>query len=291
MDLHPIGIAGHHAEATCSGDDLLQIGRVEARLLDRAAQLLEVLRSPSGKLLDLGIHGEQSIEIRAVRNAPSLKLRPAPCRGGVVAALKRKRARVPIVGAGQDRQHETCVGHVPRHRTVDMLDKRVPPVIGGIDGNPSRHRTNPCDPAIRRRDPDRAAEIRAETDRRHVGGDRGAGPSARAPRRDVQIDRIARQPKDFVGGVDVMCKLRSVRLPDQHGTRGPQPLDRDDVLVRDEMLVDLRPKRRPKALRVQDVLNDERDALEGGADPRRSPNVGRTHPPPTTRSGSRCRSH
>ena len=143
-----------------------------------------------------------------------------------------------------------------------MLDKRVPPVIGRIDGHPPRHRADPGDPAIRRRDADRAAEIRAEADRRHVGGDSGAGPAARASCGHVEIERVARQPENAVGGVHVMRELRRVRLADQDGTCGPQPLDRDDVLLGDEMLVDLRPERRPQILRVQDVLDDEGDALE-----------------------------
>ena len=109
----------------------------------------------------------------------------------------------------------------------------------------------------------RAAAVGAEPERRETGGDRGAGPGGGAARITVEVEGVLRQTRAGRVGEPGGGPVGKGRLADHDRTRLPQLGDDGGVLSALVGREDLRPVRGGHILRLEAVLHQDRDAVQG----------------------------
>ena len=169
----------------------------------------------------------------------------------------RAHARGLERSAGQRADHKRRVGDGPCHdadgveRRRDRLDprRRERPVTGLV-----------ADDAAESRGPDdRAGRLRRECDGHHPCRDRRGRPgrgAAGSPRRVVRVDRRARRPGGELGRHELSERQHPMPAREGHGRR----VDRRPVA-----LVDRRAVGRRHVVRVEDVLDADRDPVQRAA--------------------------
>src|SRR5262249_22138442 len=115
------------------------------------------------------------------------------------------------------------------------------------------------DPAERRGPRDRPAGLRAEGPQAHPASHRRRRAAAGAARRPVQVPGVARRRRVEAG------VLRGHRLADQDRPGLAEPADDGRVLAGDAVGPELRARGSGPVEHVDDVLDADRDAVQGPA--------------------------
>ena len=167
--------------------------------------------------------------------------------------------RVVRVAARDDPVEERAVAHGLRRRP-DLVERRRE-----RDDPVARHgavrRTQPDDPAERRRLLDRAAGVGAERPRCEPARDRRRRAAARASGHARRVPRVPRRPECRVLRRGAHRELVGVRLAERDEPRVLAPLRDGRVVDGDEPLQDLRARCRLDPLRPDHVLERDRHAL------------------------------
>ena len=172
----------------------------------------------------------------------------------------RQAPRVLLVVAGERLQDDRAVVHGARERPAVIERVRVGDDARAADEAERRH--EPDDTAERRGATDRSAGIRAERDRHHARRDRGARSRRGAAREVREVPRIARgRPRQIERRARVRHLVRG-ELAEQHGARVVELRRRGGVFGGNPVDEDTRVRGREDALRVVDVLQPERNAVE-----------------------------
>ena len=172
-------------------------------------------------------------------------------------------ARVLRVVARQRLQDQRAVLDGPRERPAVIERVRVGDDAGAAHQPERGHQAD--DAAERRRAPDRSAGVRAERHRDQPGGDGGARARRGAAREVREVPRIARRRPRQIERRAGVRHLVGGQLAEEHGAGVVEPARRGGVLGGNPVDEDARVARRQDALRVVDVLQRERDAVQRAA--------------------------
>ena len=133
----------------------------------------------------------------------------------------------------------------------------------GADRDASQAGLQADEPAARRGDADRAAQVAGVGERDHPRGDGGRAPARRATRRELGIPRVPRRAVARVLGDRPHAELGRVRLADDDRAGFAKPAHVRAVVVGDPVAERGAALRRRKALgRRQQILDPDRDAAE-----------------------------
>ena len=173
---------------------------------------------------------------------------------------------VDAIGTGDDRQREREVVEVAGERSEARED-------ADGSGNPRRKTEEPrhghtafggleaVDAAEMRGQPDRAAQVRDDLERRQAGRDRRRGASTRSAGRSLEVPRIRRAAEDRIRALIVGEERRDVRVADDDRARRPET-GRDGAVLVGNAIEAFAAERRPQTGDVVAVLESERDAVE-----------------------------
>ncbi len=123
-------------------------------------------------------------------------------------ALRRRRhVGIARLGARRAIEHESRVAHAAAHH---MPDRQPAPALArvGRERHARPRRLETEQPALRRRDADRAAAVGGVRHRQHAGDDRRRGPARRAAGRMLEVPRVAAGPVQARLRVGVQPELR-----------------------------------------------------------------------------------
>ena len=158
----------------------------------------------------------------------------APCapphRRDVVVHPRVVLARVESVLPRDRLQHDGVVEHAPRHRP-GVVDGRLDGHDAGVGDEPVG-RLHPVAPAVRRRDPDRAALVAADGHVHEAAADQRAGARRRAARRVAPPVRVLHRPRRVGVAPAGETEVLAVGLADDGGAGIEQPGDDGRVHVR-----------------------------------------------------------
>ena len=153
-----------------------------------------------------------------------------------------------------DRPGEHAVGRRARPHVAEV----------GADRDASQARLQADEPAARRGDADRAAQVAGVGEPDHPRGDGGRAPARRASRREVGIPRVSGRAVARVLGDRPQTELGRVRLAHDDCAGFPKPSHVHAVVVGDPVAERGAALRRRKAFgRRQQILDPDRDAAEG----------------------------
>ena len=166
---------------------------------------------------DIGAVGDP----QAWRQASGRRGHEVAAGSGLSEGGERARARHGL-------QHQRHVLGGARHGAFDL--KGVPRPVRRIGRNEPDRRSEPDHAAERRGNPERPAQVRPFGERDHAGDEPSRAAACRAAGAARRIPRVARAAEHLVEGVPTGGELGTVRLPEDHGARVPQPADDQGIL-------------------------------------------------------------
>ena len=226
--------------------------------LDVAAELLLERRGRvAAHLQHLVVHRGVA-EVRRPRHVqpPDVLL----ARLEIGAGLAGQRDAIAVVTAGDDVEGQGRIAH-GAGQGAEVADV-VPPREAHALRNPPVGRLEADQPAQRRRNADRAAAVRAETDGPESGGHRGRRAAARAARCALEIPRVARGAEERIVGERLVAELRGVGLAEDDRAGRAQATHRDGVFFRDQVGEEPGAAGGAQAARVEHVLQRHRYSVE-----------------------------
>ena len=210
---------------------------------------------------DLFLVGRLGVFRIEVAHEPDPHARHAAVEVGRVIGHRDRRARgVLRVVAGDGLEHERVVrdGAGDRADVVERIGQRE----DAAPTDEAVRRLHAGHAAHRRGIPDRSGRVRADRCGHHARGHRDAGPARRASRKAPRPPGIDGGRPGQVEGGTADGELVGRQLSEEHGPGRAQPRRDDGVLRRDVLPEEPRMRGGPKAGRVDDVLERERDAVE-----------------------------
>ena len=190
----------------------------------------------------------------ALADAPRGLVRPR--NGDAKIAQRRLRRRLEL--RDERLHHGDALGDRSRHRPGVVVARRERPAALQRD-EPVR-RLEPDDAAVRGRDPDRAAGIRAERGIRESRRERRGGAAARAAGNASLANRIRNPAVVRVHGCDPVRELVKVRLADVDVARGLEQAHGLGRLLWYVLGEDRGAVGRDQSRGIEEVLDRERDA-------------------------------
>ena len=181
-------------------------------LLDRRPGCLGKRRDGLGEALPhLAVEADVA-EVVRVGDAQSREI-AGVARGGLVVLAERRQAeRVERIGAGHHGERAGAIGDAARERP-EVGQQQPPRAVGGTRHEAVR-RLEPDRAAERGRDADRAAAVGAEREVADAERERAGGAAGAAPGRAVGRERVAGLPVELVARRAAVAELGHVAAPD-----------------------------------------------------------------------------